>query len=988
MCIDNRELNKLNVKNRYPLLRIDDLFDQLQGSSVYSKIDLRLGYHQLRVREESILKTAFRIRYGHYKFQVMPFDLTNTSVVFMDLMNRVCKPYLDKSVIIFTDDILFYSKSKKEHEEHLKKELNLRQRRWLELLIDYDFGIHYHPRKANVVADSLSRKEQMKPLRVLALVMSIDLNLPYQILIAQAEEIKEENVKEENLYGMDKEFETRPNGTRCIRNRSWLSRFGELRDLIMNESRKSKLRLEIAQLTGPKIIHETTNKIFQIKNRIQATHDRQESYAGMRHRPLEFQVKDKVMLKVSPWKGVIRFGLNQTKPKPYGCLMLDVPNRFPYECLGQFRKGGKKERMMLLVHQELVNVIGDLVNEVQSAFVAERQILDAPFILNESELNIDTLVQVLECFYRASGLRINMCKSKIMGVNVADEKIQNAASKLRCLVLKTPFTYLGTKVGENMSRKEAWKEVVDKVLSRLSKWKTKTLSIGGRFILLKSVLGSIPIFHMSIFKVPSYVLKTLESISSRFFNDQDHKSRKASWVKWDNVLTLRDKGGLGVASLYALNKGLMFKWIWPFYSQKSSLWTRVIKAIHGDDGKLDKDVIVGGQICWTSNVKEAISLKGTGINVMDIIRLKLGNGDSSSFWEDKWYAGGVIKELFPRLYALELHKHATFRMKLMAPSLDNFFRRRVRSGAKESQFNSLLEIVQVINLVPCEDMYFWSLESEGDYSVASIRKLIDEKRFQEVGVQLKNSTFSKAVAGVDKGATSADGKPLMARRKVSIARVRTDHVMGSVKRVLVMVARCLILIQRGMSHLPIYSTHIVRIKRYTSSFVNEEKVENYDTVLPQYDIDKVKNKNLLVGNFIGKSRAFLVVQNYINNMWGKFEFQKLRTNDEGIFLSKFATKTGMEQVLERGPWMIRNTLLILNKWTPTLPLKKDEVTKVYVWVKMHKVPLVAYSEDGLSLIATQIGKMLMLDEFTCSMCVESWGRISFAHALVEISSGF
>nr|GFC43089.1 RNA-directed DNA polymerase, eukaryota, reverse transcriptase zinc-binding domain protein [Tanacetum cinerariifolium] len=210
----------------------------------------------------------------------------------------------------------------------------------------------------------------------------------------------------------------------------------------------------------------------------------------------------------------------------------------------------------------------------------------------------------------------------------------------------------------------------------------------------------------------------------RFFNGQDHKIRKASWVKWDNVLTSRDKGGSGVASLYALNRGLMFKWIWRFYSQKSSLWTRVIKAIHGDDGKLDKDVIVEGQI-----VKEARSLKGTGINVVDLIRLKLGNGDSSSFWEDKWYASGIIKELFPRLYALELHTQATVHMKLMVPSLDNSFRKRVRCRAKKSQFNSLLEIVQVINVVPCEDRYFWSFESERDYSMASIRKLIDKKRF-------------------------------------------------------------------------------------------------------------------------------------------------------------------------------------------------------------------------------------------------------------------
>ncbi|GJX45286.1 putative reverse transcriptase domain-containing protein [Tanacetum coccineum] len=120
MCIDYRKLNKVTVKNRYPLLRIDDLFDQLQGSRVYFKIDLRSGYHQLRVREEDIPTIAFRTRYGHYEFQVMSFGLTNTPVVFMDLMNRVCKPYLNKFMIIFIDDILIYSKSEDEHAEHLK----------------------------------------------------------------------------------------------------------------------------------------------------------------------------------------------------------------------------------------------------------------------------------------------------------------------------------------------------------------------------------------------------------------------------------------------------------------------------------------------------------------------------------------------------------------------------------------------------------------------------------------------------------------------------------------------------------------------------------------------------------------------------------------------------------------------------------------------------------------------------------------------------
>ncbi|KAI3736121.1 hypothetical protein L6452_15655 [Arctium lappa] len=125
MCIDYRELNKATVKNKYLLPRIDDLFDQLQGAGCFSKIELRLGYHQVKVREEDVPKTAFRTRYVHYEFLVMLFGLTNAPVVFMDLMNRVCRPFLDKSVIVFIDDILVYSKSELEHEQHLREVLDV-----------------------------------------------------------------------------------------------------------------------------------------------------------------------------------------------------------------------------------------------------------------------------------------------------------------------------------------------------------------------------------------------------------------------------------------------------------------------------------------------------------------------------------------------------------------------------------------------------------------------------------------------------------------------------------------------------------------------------------------------------------------------------------------------------------------------------------------------------------------------------------------------
>ncbi|GKB16211.1 zinc knuckle CX2CX4HX4C containing protein [Tanacetum coccineum] len=166
-----------------------------------------------------------------------------------------------------------------------------------------------------------------------------------------------------------------------------------------------------------------------------------------------------------------------------------------------------------------------------------------------------------------------------------------------------------------------------------------------------------------------------------------------------------------------------------------------------------------------------------------------------------------------------------------------------------------------------------------------------------------------------------------------------------------------------------------------------EEINGADVAIPKAAVDEVREhfSNTLYGYFIGKRIPFLIVEKYVLNTWAKYGIERAIIRN-GFYLFKFKTKEGMEQVMEHGPWTIRLSPLILNIWKPNTKLVKEEVASIPVWVKLHKVPIVAYSEVGLSYITSKLGKPIMLDSYTCDMCLNPWGRSSYARALIEMTS--
>ncbi|GKC11654.1 RNA-directed DNA polymerase, eukaryota, reverse transcriptase zinc-binding domain protein [Tanacetum coccineum] len=313
-----------------------------------------------------------------------------------------------------------------------------------------------------------------------------------------------------------------------------------------------------------------------------------------------------------------------------------------------------------------------------------------------------------------------------MGLGVSSSVVESAANLIGCSILQMPFNFLGVKVGCNMSRIGAWDDVISKVSSRLSKWKLQTLSIGGRLTLLKSVLTSIPLYHMSIFKVPMGVLKKLESIRRNFFNGHDGISRKSSWFSWNKALASKRNGGLGISSFFATNSALLVKWVWRFFSDGSSLWSSFIKSMFGNHGATGLKVQPKRRSTWYDILQAVNSLKDKGIDFFQFIRKKIGNGVNTSFWDDSWIDNIPLKVKFQRLYALEDCKCISVAEKLGHSSLHLSFRRLPRGGVEQESFNLLCDYVGSVVLSNVEDRWSWSLAGSGVFSVHSSRTFIDD----------------------------------------------------------------------------------------------------------------------------------------------------------------------------------------------------------------------------------------------------------------------
>jgi hypothetical protein len=404
------------------------------------------------------------------------------------------------------------------------------------------------------------------------------------------------------------------------------------------------------------------------------------------------------------------------------------------------RQGDPLSPFLFLIAAEglgmLINKASEAGNFTGYAFGNHRerlshlQFADDTLIIGPSTLeNVAAIKAVLHLFELISGLKVNFHKSRLLGIKVSNSWVTEAAKFLNCKVGSLPFLYLGLPVGANPRRVSTWEPVIDKVKKRLSRWRSKNLSMGGRLVLLRSVLSAIPVSYLSFFKAPSGIVSKLESLFKQFLWGGSEDSKKVNWVKWDKVCLDKEHGGLGIKNVKTFNVALLGKWVWRMRVEKETLWYKTLKNKYGEeDGKIK---IGRSASQWCKDI-EKIELVGGGNNhnwFEEHVSRILGGGEETLFWSDCW-VGGPLKRRFERLFSLSLNKEAT--VAEMRRGEDNrewhfSWRRDLFEWESEMLHYLIGEIATISFREGTCDNTVWLADSSKCYSAKSAYAVLSEK---------------------------------------------------------------------------------------------------------------------------------------------------------------------------------------------------------------------------------------------------------------------
>lgn len=287
---------------------------------------------------------------------------------------------------------------------------------------------------------------------------------------------------------------------------------------------------------------------------------------------------------------------------------------------------------------------------------------DTIIFTDGSESNLWGIKAILRSFELASGLKINYAKSNVLGVNIEERVLRGASAFLACCVGSIPFKFLGIQVGANPRRCTTWEPVLNKVKLKLSSWRGKQLSIGGRITLINSVLSSLPLYYFSFYKVPKKVLNELIRLQRAFLWGGDEAHRKIAWVSWKTICLPKSQGGLGIKNLEAFNIALLSKWRWKCLVGGDSLWHQVLLSKYGNlsrwrDGRISHYSMRNASIWWRDISVLGNEFSGDENWFKRVTHLRVGRGDKVLFWKDSWCGTSPFCQLFPDLYDACLNKN-------------------------------------------------------------------------------------------------------------------------------------------------------------------------------------------------------------------------------------------------------------------------------------------------------------------------------------------